>query len=442
MTVLCKSRAGLAVALVLLLIAGVVTVLPNLHQGNKITVTAYFDNSNGIFAGDEVQILGVPVGTIDKIEPQPGRAKITFSYDSQYQVPVEAQAAILSPSLVTSRAIQLTPAYTTGPTMTNNAVIPENRTAVPVEWDDFRMQLDKLTQTLQPTEPGGVAPLGSLINTAADNLRGEGANIRDTVIKLSQAFSVLGDHSTDIFSTVKNLSILVSALQGSTDLMRQVNRNIASVTALVAADPGAVGNAMKDLNVAVGDVQGFVAENREALGTTSDKLSAVSKAVTDSLGDIKQTLHIAPTALNNYNNIWQPTQGALSGALMLNNFANPITFLCGAIQAAARLNAEQSAKLCVQYLAPIIKNRQYNFPPLGENLFVGTQARPNEVTYSEDRLRPDYVPPVPAAPQPDSAMPAETPPAADSGPVLPAEAAATNPDEGLPGLMVPHGGGS
>jgi phospholipid/cholesterol/gamma-HCH transport system substrate-binding protein len=433
MTVLRRFRTGLAAVLILLLIAGGLTVIPDFGHTDKITVTAYFDNSNGIFAGDEVQILGVPVGKIDAIEPQPGRAKVTFWYDSRSQVPADVQAAILSPALVTSRAIQLTPAYTSGPTMSDGAVIPEERTAVPVEWDDFRAQLDKLSQALQPTEPGGVAPLGSLINTAADNLRGEGANIRDTIIKLSQAISVLGDHSTDVFSTVKNLSILVSALQGSTDLMRQVNRNVASVTALLAADPNAVGNAIKDLNVAVGDVQGFVADNRDSLGTTSDKLASVSKAVVDSLDDIKQTLHVAPTALNNYNNIWQPAQGALSGALMLNNFASPITFLCGAIQAAARLNAQQSAKLCVQYLAPIIKNRQLNFPPLGENLFVGTQARPNEVTYSEDRLRPDYIAPTPAAP----------PPAPDqNAPPLPAEAVSTNPAEGLPGLMVPKAGGS
>ena len=73
------------------------------------------------------------------------------------------------------------------------------------------------------------APLGAFVNTAADNLRGQGADIRDTIIKLSQAFSALGDHSNDIFGTVKNLSILVSALQDSTDLMRQLNQNLAAV---------------------------------------------------------------------------------------------------------------------------------------------------------------------------------------------------------------------
>ena len=229
----------------------------------------------------------------------------------------------------------------------------------------FRQQLERLAKELQPTEPGGVSPLGSLINTTADNLRGQGANIRDTVIKLSQAFSALGDKSTDIFSTVKNLSILVSALQDSTTLMRQLNQNLASVTGLLADNPNEVADAVRDLNNVVGDVQSFVADNRESLGTTSDKLAGVTQALTDSLDDVKQFLHVAPNTFQNYVNVYQPAQGAASAILAINNFANPITFLCGAVQAASRLGAEQSAKLCVQYLAPIIKNRQYNFPPIG-----------------------------------------------------------------------------
>jgi phospholipid/cholesterol/gamma-HCH transport system substrate-binding protein len=112
------------------------------------------------------------------------------------------------------------------------------------------------------------------------------------------------------------------------------------------------------------------------------------------------------------------------------------------VQAASRLGAQQSAKLCAQYLAPIIKNRQYNFPPLGVNLFVGATARPNEITYSEDWMRPDYIPPQPpqASPPP---LPAETGPPPPDGPPLAAEApVATNPADGLQGLMVPPGAGS
>ena len=436
-----NGRIALAAVLVLALIAGTFVMARGGVVVGRTHLVAYFDNSNGIFVGDEVRIVGVPVGEIERIEPEPQRVKISFWLDDQYKVPADAKAVILSPTLVTSRAIQLTPAYTGGPVMTDNTVIRQDRTAVPVEFDDFRNQLQKLNDALQPTQPGGVSPLGALVNTTADNLRGQGATIRDTIIKLSQAISALGDHSNDLFSTLKNLSILVSALQGSSDLLAQLNQNLATVTHLVASDPNEVANAVRDLGDLAGELNSFVNENRQSLGTTSDKLASVSQALKDAIPDIKDVLHVAPSTLQNFLNIYQPAQGTLTGALSVNNFQNPITFLCGAIQAASRLGAEQSAKLCVQYLAPIVKNRQFNFPPLGLNPIAGATARPNELTYSEDWMRPDYIPPQPppvAAPSPTDASSA---PLANEA-ALPAEqAAATDPADGLPGLMVPPGGG-
>jgi phospholipid/cholesterol/gamma-HCH transport system substrate-binding protein len=249
-------------------------------------------------------------------------------------------------------------------------------------------------------------------------------------------------------------------------LLRDLNGNLAAVTGLLTNSPDEVGNAVASINDVVGDVQTFVSQNKEALGTTSDKLASVTTALYQSIDDIKQILHIAPNAFQNFLNVYQPAQGALTGALALNNFANPIQFLCSGVQAASRLGAEESAKLCVQYLAPIIKNRQYNFPPLGQNLVVGAGARPNEITYSEDWLRPDYIPPpagtdpnAPRAPLPPAGAPftkfgepAANPPAdppyvpgtppPPPGPVDQSLPASTNPADGLPGLMIPAGAGS
>jgi phospholipid/cholesterol/gamma-HCH transport system substrate-binding protein len=436
-------RLGLAAVLVVALVAGFAVILRDGGGIGRTHLVAYFDNSNGIFVGDEVRIVGVPVGEIDEIEPQPTQVKISFWLDDQYKVPADAKAVILSPSLVTSRAIQLTPAYVSGPVMADNTVIGRDRTVVPVEFDDFRQQLQKLNDALQPTQPGSVSPLGALVNTTADNLRGQGATIRDTIIKLSQAISALGDHSDDLFTTLKNLSLLVSALQGSSSLLAQLNQNLASVTNLVANDPNEVGNAVRDLGDLAGELTGFINDNRESLGITADKLASVSQALHDSIPDIKEVLHVAPSTFQNFLNIYQPAQGTLTGALSVNNFQNPITFLCGAIQAASRLGGEQSAKLCAQYLAPIIKNRQYNFLPVGLNPLVGAIARPNEVSFSEDWMRPDYVPPPGATPAASDAAPppdaTQTPLAAEAP--RPAQPTTTDPSQGLTGMMVPSGGG-
>jgi phospholipid/cholesterol/gamma-HCH transport system substrate-binding protein len=416
-------RTALAVGLVLAALAGSVVVLRSIDHADRTRITAYFENSNGLFIGDEVRVLGVPVGAVETIEPQPDRVKITMWVDDKYRVPAEAKAVIVSPQLVTARAVQLTPAYSSGPAMADGAVIPEERTAVPLEWDDLRTQLEKLTNALQPTQPGGVSTLGQFVNTAADNLRGQGANIRETVIAMAKALSALGDHSEDTFSTLKNLSVVVSALEDSSELLGQLNRNLATVTGLLADDPDAVGNAVNDLNAVVAEATRFISDNREAAGIATDRLASITTAVNGSLDDIKQALHVFPNAAQNFANVYQPSQAALTGMLAVNNLADPIQFLCGSVEAASRVNAVYSSKLCAQYLAPIVKNRQMNFPPLGENLFVGQQARPNEITYSEDRLRPDFVPPA-AAPQ-----------------APPAPPATADPDAGLSGLLLPGAGG-
>jgi phospholipid/cholesterol/gamma-HCH transport system substrate-binding protein len=427
-------RIATAITLVVILAVAVSVVATSWwNPVSRNTFAAYFTNTNGLYTGDEVRILGVAVGTVDEIDPQPNGTKVTFSVDRQYAVPADVEAAILSPSLVSARAMQLVPAYSSGPKLAPGTTIPIDRTAVPVEWDDLRQQLEKLTESLQPTTPGGPSAVGQFVNSAAANLRGEGDTARDTVIKLSQAVSALGDHSTDIFSTVRNLQLLVSALSSSSDLLASFNTNLADITTVLSNTPNEVANATKGLDGAVNDVRSFVAENREGLGVTFDRFNSVTTALNDSRGDVKQVLHIGPTVFQNFMNIYQPAQSAVTGIFAAVNFANTTQFICSAIQAASRENWEQSSKLCVQYLAPIIKNRQYNFPPLGENLFVGASARPNEITYSEDRLNP-HLPP-----------PAAVPPPIDAAALLPAEAplsatTPTDPSQGLPGLMVPPPG--
>lgn len=433
-------RIVTAIALVAIIAVALIVVVIPWGGTAKTTYVGYFANTNGLFVGDEVRIAGVAVGTVDKIEPRPTDSKVTLSVESRYPVPADAKAAILSPSLISARAIQLVPAYTSGPKLPPGSSIPLERTAVPVEWDDFRTQLEKLTETLQPTAPGGMSTLGEFINSTAANLRGQGDTARDTIIKLSQAISALGDHSTDIYSTIRNLQLLVSALYSSSELLASFNQNFASATAVLTNTPNEVGNAIKGLDRALSDLRGFVAENREGIGVTFDRLSSITTALNESRNDIKQVAHVAPSVFQNFVNIYQPAQGGLTGILALNNFADTVSFLCGAIEAASRRGADASSKLCVQYLAPIVKNRAYNFLPIGVNPFVGSQARPNEVTYSQDRLNP-YLPPPPDAqqnPAPDAAAPSP----ADAP--LPAEApapqaSATDPGLGLQGLMVPGG---
>ena len=192
-----------------------------------------------------------------------------------------------------------------------------------------------------------MSTLGEFINTAADNLRGQGPTIRDTVIKLSQTLSALGDHSKDVFGTFKNLSTLVSALHDSTGLLEQLNRNLAAVTSLLADDPNKVGQTRR------GPQRGRRRSAELRRGQPRGARHCVRQAGVDHHGAGRKPRRrradccTSPRrAFQNFSNIFEPANGSLTGALAVNNFANPIAFLCGAIQAASRLGScEGSAPL-------------------------------------------------------------------------------------------------
>ena len=441
------SRTVLAVALVVVMVAGVVVAVRATGQTGRTLVVGYFDNSTGVFPGDDVRILGVPVGRVEKIEPEPERVKIWFWFDHKYKVPADVNAVILSPQLVTGRAIQLTPAYTSGPTLGDGAEIPQSRTAVPVEWDDIRDQLQKLTELLQPTKPGGVSTFGEFVNTAADNLRGQGSTIRDTIIKLSQTLSALSDHKEDLFGTFKNLSTLVSALHDSTDLLEQLNTNLAAVTSLLADDPNKIGQTMTDLNAVVGDLQSFAADNREALGTTSDKLASITTALVDSLDDIEQALHIAPTTVPELQQYLRAGQRCADrravGQQLRQSDQLPLRSNSGGFPPRCRAGLQAVRAIPgADREEPPIQLPTTGFEPSRRDTGQAQRGHLQRGMDASGLRSPRRAP----APGEDSPMPAEAPGppaplAAEAPNAPPAETTSTDPAAGLPGMMVPPGGG-
>ena len=176
------------------------------------TVVAYFPAANALYAGDKVEIMGIRVGAIDKIEPTGDQMKVTFHYRNKYKVPADASAVILNPTLVASRSIQLEPPYKGGPTLPDNAVIPEERTQVPVEWDDLRNDITHIICELGPTKEQKKGPFGDIIESFADGLAGKGKQINTTLDSLSTALTTLDEGRGDFFAVLRSLAMFVNAL--------------------------------------------------------------------------------------------------------------------------------------------------------------------------------------------------------------------------------------
>ncbi len=354
------------------------------------TVVAYFPDANALYAGDKVQIMGLQVGSIDKIEPAGDKMKVTFHYENKYKVPANASAVILNPTLVASRAIQLEPAYKGGPVLADNAVIPENRTQVPVEWDELRDSVTNIVSKLGPTKEQPTGPFGEVITAYADGLAGKGKQLNTTLNSLSQALTALNEGRGDFFAVVRSLALFVNALHADDQQFVALNQNLADFTTRLASSDGALANAVQQFDGLLAAVRPYLKQNRQVFAKDFDNLATVTNTLLqpDSLNGLETFLHVGPTALSNVNQVYHPSHGSVVAVTAIANFANPMQFICSAIQAGSRLGYQESAELCAQYLAPILDAIKFNYPPFGLNLFSTAEVLPKEVAYSEPRLQP------------------------------------------------------
>jgi phospholipid/cholesterol/gamma-HCH transport system substrate-binding protein len=381
----------------LVVVLAVVVVYVGLQLYKKLTnntVVAYFPDANALYTGDKVQIMGVPVGAIDKIEPAGDKMKVTFHYTNSYKVPANAQAVILNPTLVASRVIQLEPPYRGGPVLADNAVIPIDRTQVPVEFDQLRNSISNILTKLGPTKEQPKGPFGEVIESYANGLAGKGKEINTTLSSLSQALTALNQGRGDFFAVVRSLALFVNALHADDQKFVALNKNLAQITNSLTSSDNDLANALQQLDSMLSTLRPFLAKNREVLTQDIDNLATATNTLVqpDPLNGLETALHVLPTAAASALKIYHPAQGAVIGQpislLGAQGFANPMQFLCSAIQAGSRLGYQESAELCAQYLAPILDAIKFNYIPFGLNLFSTAATLPKEVAYSEPRLQP------------------------------------------------------
>ena len=277
------------------------------------TVEAYFSEALALYPGDRVQIMGVQVGKIEKIEPAGDKMKVTFNYQNKYKVPADARAVILNPSLVASRVIQLTPAYTEGPVMENNAVIPISRTDVPAEWDDLRNQISDIVTKLGPTPEQPKGPFGDVLESFANGLEGKGEQINTTFKALSDAVTALNEGRGDFFAVLKSLALFVNALHKSDQQLVSLNNNLATFTNSFSNSDQEVAKAVKDIDTLLTTARKFVNDNGSVLSKDINNLSEVTTQVLqpDSRNGLETVLHVYPNLAANLQNIYHPTHGAL-----------------------------------------------------------------------------------------------------------------------------------
>jgi phospholipid/cholesterol/gamma-HCH transport system substrate-binding protein len=302
-------QRGIAAAAALVLLAALGWTI--LRPAGQYRVTAWFTQTVGLYPGSDVRILGIPVGEVTDIVPEGDRVRVQMLIDEDYDIPAEADAVVLAPSLVSDRYVQFSPVYDGGAKMTDGAQIPLEKTATPVELDQVYGALDELSAALGPNGANKDGALSDLVDVGAANLDGNGELLNRTLTGFSQAVETLSEHRDDLFSSLDNLQTFTSALASIDAQVGQFNTNMAAVADLLAQERQDLASAVQLLNQALADVSGFVQDNTTLLTTNVNRLADVTLALVQQRQALAEVLDVAPAALGNLSHAYNPDYGTL-----------------------------------------------------------------------------------------------------------------------------------
>ncbi|MFD5177161.1 MCE family protein [Nocardia sp. NPDC058379] len=242
-------------------------------------ITADFENIAGMYEGNDVMVLGLAVGKVDKIIPKGTYVEVHMTIDGGVKIPKEAIAAIISPSIVTDRHIEITPPFTGGESMKSGEHLPKARTRTPVELDTMIKTIDQFSASLEP-EPGqeGLGPLSGRVLYPV--LNGNGQEIRETLDALSSALKIGVDNKDAISNIIIKLNELTTMLADNDQSVRDFSNRVTAMSGLLAEQAPGLQATLDQLNA-------FLANTSTTFGDHEDDLTEALLGLTEATAQLR-----------------------------------------------------------------------------------------------------------------------------------------------------------
>lgn len=286
-----SERNPVVIGMIAVALAAVITVaalqykkLPFFDIGRQYS--AYFAEAGGLKTGAAVQVAGLRVGAVDSIDLDGPRVLITFKVDKEVQLGDRSEAAVKTKSLLGAKILEVTPRGDGS----LSAPIPLERTTPAYQLPDalgdlattisglntnqLNDSLATLTQTFQNTAPDLQAAVAGAARFS-ETLNERDAQLRGLLEDASKATTVLAQRSEEVVSLIADTNALLTQLQTQSAALDHLAGNISALSQ---------------------QVSGLIADNRDTLKPTLDKLNGVLAIIDNHKGQIQKSIKL----LNSY----------------------------------------------------------------------------------------------------------------------------------------------
>ena len=203
---------------------GVVNLLGNPLQ-SPTNLTTQFADASGLYSGFEVELNGVPVGTVTSTSLTKTATKVTMRIDPGTKVPDDVQSSVQIANDLGEQVVNLVPSHGgPEPALASGADVPAAPDQVPANVGAVVASATRLLRAI----PGG--DLNKLIGELATSLAGQAGNLRTLVsagTTFSKEFVAYQQQFTELLANAP------PSLDAITAVAPQLRQDLANTAALV-----------------------------------------------------------------------------------------------------------------------------------------------------------------------------------------------------------------
>lgn len=198
-------------------------------------LTAYFSRAVALYPHSRVKLMGVNVGTVRSIEVEGNRIRVEMHIDGKVPLPVDVNASIVPLSLIGERNVVLSPPWRPGMRkLTGDAVIPLERTRIPVEPDEALQAVTDLARAIDPDA------VRSLVSNGAAALAGRGDDLNEALRQTADLASLLAANDKALLAAAGNVHRLAETLNRRREQLGRLLDGFATVTGTLADERASI----------------------------------------------------------------------------------------------------------------------------------------------------------------------------------------------------------
>ena len=310
------KRIALVIAIVLAALSavGAKYVLQPGGDAGPREIVAHFDNVIGLYPGNTVAVLGMPVGQVTTITPKGGYVEVGLRIDRKIPIAADVKAVTVGTSILTDRHVELTPPYDGGPTLAEGTVLGLDRTQTPIEFDKVLAMVDQLGSAMGGDGRGG-GPMADILDATSNITATSGPQIKAALGELSAALRTGADGGNatreNITTIITNLSSLTDAAARNQDTVRRFGSDVRRLSEIAAQEGIGQGATGGRLNRVLGQLTTMLTRNGDNLGSTLVSSEALTKALVDYRRELAEFFDVTPLAMDNVVNTLDTENGML-----------------------------------------------------------------------------------------------------------------------------------